>query len=242
MSRKINVYWAPVYNSLTDMQMSTAAPLNLKKELLLDRDRENPTGGFFRCPATTSVLDHTYVWKTPTASRAEFKITEDDVLMKNNDEYGDIFSWFINHKPTLKDNLLVKFTYNIVFFADEDVEVLYTAPYFSYAPHTQYGSVVPGKFNVGSWFRPFNIEINLWSGVRYIEIRENEPLAYFTFLTDKDINLQQFKMSETTDKIAKSTIQSTQWFNKRTMLDRYKMFKERRLRSVIINDIKNNLV
>lgn len=242
MSSSINVYWAPVYNSITDLQMSTLEPLNLKSELLLERDRSNPTGGFFRCPATTSVLDHTFVWKTPTQSWADFKVQQDDVLMKKNDDYGDIFSWFINHKPTLEDNLLVKFTYNIVFFAEEDVEVLYTAPYFSYAPHMQYGAVVPGKFNVGSWFRPFNIEMNLWRGVRYVEIKENEPLAYFTFLTDKKINLKQFRMSETTDKIAKSTIQSTQWFKNRTLFDRYKIFRNSKLRNVILKDIKNNLV
>jgi hypothetical protein len=242
VSDLINVYWAPVYNSEVDMQISTMEPLNLRNELLIDRNRNNPTGGFFRCPATTSILDHTFVWKTPSSSMADFKVIDGEVLMKNNDNYNNAFSWYINHEPTLTDNLLVKFTYNIIFFADDDVEVLYTAPYFSYAPHTQYGVVVPGKFNVGSWFRPFNIEMNLWRGVRHVEIKENEPLAYFTFITDKKIRLQEFRMTEKLDSLAKATIQSTQWFNKRSLADRYRMFRARKLKGVVLEDIKNNLV
>lgn len=243
MSKSINVYWSAIRDDEIDLQFAIDEPISLRKELLSNRNRENSHDNFFKCPATKSVMENTFVWKSPVNSSANLKIVDNDILIKDSsDGEKKMFVWFINHMPTLDSNILIKFSYNIIFFAEEDVDVMYTAPFFSNAPHMQSGAIVPGKFNIGSWFRPFNTEFNLWKNVTSISIKEDEPLAYFTFLTDKKINLRQFRMSADAQKIAQSTVLSSKWFPNKTLVQRYDFFRRRKMRSVILKEIKDNLV
>ena len=53
-----------------------------------------------------------------------------------------------------------------IFFSEEDIEMTMTSPFFSDAPHLQYGSIVPGSFNISKWFRNVNLEFNIWTAIR----------------------------------------------------------------------------
>lgn len=246
MSGPINVYWATANDGFDlDWQIMMEEPSSLRKEMFDSRNKSNKTRNtFLKCPASTSVINNIFVWKSPKDTSVDLEIINDEIQLNKyeNDNDSDIFKWTVEHQPTLGWNLLVTLKHHIIFFAEEDVDVLFSAPYFSHAPHLQYGAVVPGKFNVGAWFRPFNAEMNLWHGQTHMEFKENEPIAYFTFLTDRKINLKRFRMTEKTRGIARANATSGTWLPYKSLQERYQIFKSRGLRNVILKDIKENLV
>lgn len=244
MSKSINVYWSTVSTrNDIDWQISMEQPISLQKELFNNKNKSNKTRqSFLRCPAVRSAIKNTLVWRAPKNTSVDIEVENDMIKMGSRYNEQEMFPWVIEHVPTISNNILITFDYRIIFFAEEDVDVLFTAPYFSESPHLQYGAIIPGKFNVGSWFRPYNAEMNLWSGNKHIEFKENEAIAYFTFLTDKNIVAKRFKMNDDLIKISKSMSTSSTWLPNKTLEERYKIFKNRGMKKVILNNIKDNLI
>jgi hypothetical protein len=246
MSEKdLTVYWAVVSEKDYghDRQMMFIEPASLRKTLFNNRNKGNKSRqNFLKCPAVVDVVNNVFVWKSPKKTSVDLEVV--DGKMKPNQRYenGDHFDWYTEHPPTLESNLLVTLDYHIIFFAEEEVEVLLTAPYFTEAPHLKSGAIVPGKVNVGAWFRPMNAEFNLWRNNTSISFEENEDIAYFTFLTDKKVRLQEFKMNQDLNRIAASMVASIMWMPYKPLRDRYDAFRRRKLRGVVLRKIKENLV
>ena len=75
------------------------------------------------------------------------------------------------------------------------------------------------------------------------EIKENEPLFYVEFKTDRPIILKRFNMNNQLDKIARGNVFSSNLFGKgQTLLSRYIKFNNSGLRDKILKEIKNNLI
>ena len=52
-----------------------------------------------------------------------------------------------------------------MFFADSSLKMTLSSPFFHEPKHTKYGTIFPGSFDVGQWFRPINIELQMWKKV-----------------------------------------------------------------------------
>lgn len=242
---EVTVYWAVVTQKDYghDRQMMFVEPVSLRKTLFSNRNRNNKSRqNFLKCPAVVDVVNNVFVWKSPKKTSLEIDVVDGKLEPNRVYDNGDHFNWYTEHPPTLENNLLVTLDYHIIFFAEEDVEVLFTSPYFTNAPHLKDGAIVPGKFNVGSWFRPMNAEFNLWNGHNSIGFEQGEDLAYFTFLTDKKVNLKEFRMTPELNGIAMSMVASITWMPHKPLRERYEAFRTRKLRGVILNKIKENLV
>jgi hypothetical protein len=244
MGKPINVYWAVANEGQdVDWQLMMEEPAPLRKSLYEKRNRSNKDRQtYLKCPAVTAVINNTLVWRSPKNTSVDIPVENGEIELYRRHDKGDMFHWYPEHQPAVSNNLLITFDYHIIFFADQDVEVLFSAPYFSKAPHLQYGAIVPGKFNVGSWFRPYNAEMNLWEGNRHMEFQENEPIAYFTFLTDEKINVHQFRMTDDLRKISYSMTSSGTWLPYKPLQDRYNMFRQRKMRETVLDKINANIV
>lgn len=241
----LTVYWAVVSEREggMDRQIMFVEPAPLRRTLFSNRNKNNKSRqNFLKCPAVVDVVNNVFVWKSPKKTSVEIEVVDGMVEPNRRYEVGDHFDWYTEHPPTLESNLLVTLDYHIIFFCEEEVEVLFTAPYFTEAPHLSSGALVPGKVNVGAWFRPMNAEFNLWKGNKSISFEENEDIAYFTFLTDKKVKLQEFKMTTDLNKIAMSMVASITWMPHLPLKDRYDAFRRRKLRNVVLKKIKENLV
>lgn len=242
---ELTVYWAVVAEKDHghDRQMMFIEPIPLRKTLFNSRNKNNKSRqNFLKCPAVVDVVNNVFVWKSPKKTSVSIEVVNGMVEPNRRYDNGDYLDWYTEHPPTIEGNLLVTLDYHIIFFAEEEVEVLFSSPYFTQAPHLQSGAVVPGKFNVGTWFRPMNAEFNLWKGNTSISFEEGEDIAYFTFLTDKKIRLQEFKMTHDLNRIAASMVASITWMPHLPLKDRYEAFRRRKIRGVVLKKIKENLV
>ena len=145
------------------------------------------------------------------------------------------------HAPSLTNQLLVCYNLQHIFFAEEPVLMRLTSPWFHKSPHMQYGSLIPGNYDIGRWFRPINFEYNLWDGGTKLEIEAGEPLAYIEFGTDRKIVLKRFEATEKLHTIGGEIIhaRSKRW---KTLASRYELFDRSPMRKIILKEITENLL
>jgi hypothetical protein len=130
-----------------------------------------------------------------------------------------------------------------IFFSDFDLEANFSQPIFHPQGYLKYGSVIPGRFNIGSWFRPYATEIQMWNNSGELIIKEDEPIFYVEFLTNKKVKLVRFKYTKKLGTYAQHCVDAPQIFGKYLpLIKRYKKFKESRMRDLVLKEIKENII
>lgn len=240
MKDTVIVYWASEdgINQKQDADWSILfeEPISLM-ETLLKNTKEGGHTKFFQCPSVKNFISNIFVFNNPI--RSSYGI---DGLGNISIKSKNHISYSVNHQPTLKNSFLFSYDLSFYFFSEEDIDINFTSPFFSKANHLQQGALVPGSMNIGSWFRPLNLEFNLWEDTYEFTIEEGEPIVYFNFNSEKQVILKRFKMNETLNKIAKTCSTASQWETGVPLLKRYKRFKNSKINNVVLKEIKENLI
>lgn len=240
MKKSSVVYWASddglTNNQDMDWSILFREPESLLEKLYKNNEKTNDNN-FFQCPAVKKSIKNTFVFNNPIQSY--YKIQKDGSVISNSK--NSIYSSIV-HQPTIKNNTLFSYNLSFYFFSEEDINIRFTSPFFSQANHMRYGSLVPGSFNISSWFRSINLEFNLWEGVDEFNIEEDEPIAYFNFDSENKVILKRFKMNESLTKIAKTCSNGSYWETRVSLLKRYKRFKDTKTNLFILKEIKENII
>jgi len=239
MSKTVNVYWTNVNGQELDLSLVYEDPNPLIHELTLNRNNNNKDNNLLRCPALTDLTKNLFVLKNPLKTSASFVI-EDGKVSKNMDSVGN--RWSVNRPPSLNNQLLATYDYSLIFFSETDLDVMVTAPYFSQTKHNSWGSVVPGIYNCGSWFRPINMEFNVWPGVTQVSLEEGEPMAYVKFFTEKNVVFKRFSMDEELMNQAKACSSAGFWEPRMPLLKRYERFKKSKRNKFVLDKINKRLL
>lgn len=238
MSKELVVYWSPYQGfegTNTNFNLLYKQPELLKHTLTVNQN--NKQRNFFRCPGFINAIDNVYVIENPI--RSELKIDGDTVYA--------LSQHYMNGKvvggPSIEGCQVFEYAVQNIFFCEEDLNMLVTAPWFSgNAQHLKYGQLVPGRFNIGQWFRPFNIEVQLNKNINTILFEEGEHLAYINFLTDKKIKIKRFEFNQDLYRLSLGCSTSMQWEERIPLAKRYKRFMETKTNKLVIKHIKQNLI
>lgn len=239
MSNTVNVYWSNVPNTELDMSIVYEEPISLMHELAIDRNNNNKDDNLLRCPAVIDLGKNLFVIKNPLKSSGSF-IIEDGKVSSNMESRDG--RWSVNRPPSLNNQLLAAYDCSIIFFSEEDIDVMVTAPYFSQSPHSSWGAIVPGVYNCGAWFRPVNMEFNVWPGIKEVSLEEDEPIAYAKFFTDKSVVLKRFTITPQLMAQAKSCSSAGFWEPRVPLLKRYQRFRNSKRDKFVLKQIKDNLL
>jgi len=237
---KTKIYWAPVDDEQKDKDWSILYPdptvldHDLKKKMAKNIDKKS---NLFFCPAVKDLTSKIAVLKCPIASQYKVK----------NNEFQPVSKNYVNlkftHKPNFENNFMFEMCLSYVFFAEEEsVNMTFSSPYFSNSPHLQYGSIIPGTFNIAKWFRNVNMEFNLWDDITEFKIKRNEPLAYVHFECKNEIELVRFDFNERLHRLRNTCATACDWERFVPLAERYQRFKEARFRSIVLKEIKKNIV
>jgi hypothetical protein len=245
MSKKpITVYWSPAFNidqNDNDWSLLYLKPKSLYKEIQETRIDSAPAGNLLACPAFSNKYKNTYVFRSSQPCHYEYDY-ENNKHSINTLEPRSYRIWS-SREQSFSFGPMFGFAFYNIFFADEPLTASFTPPYYHEPKYTKHGSVIPGEFDIGQWFRPFNAEIQAWNNKGQIIIEEEEPLFYVEFKTNRPIIFKQFLLNDQLAKYAKLCVTShqTTGFGK-SLLYKYNRFNKIGLREKILFEIKNNTI
>jgi hypothetical protein len=239
MTKPINVYYAPVFTENQDWTFLYPKPKILFNNLLDYRTEESNPHSMLSCPALSNKIKKILVFESPMSFKINYNW--------NNRSIDPVTKNYINaeyiREPSFNFGPCICFSLGYIFFAEEDLDAYFTPPMFHKPMYTKYGSVIPGEFNIGKWFRAYNFEIQTWSNFGSVEIEEDEPLFYVEFKTDKPVNLYRFNMTNRIYEYSEANVRTTDLFGRgQSLLSRYARFEKVGFREKILTEIKKNLI
>jgi hypothetical protein len=241
----INVYWAPGYKKTfenpEDWSILYPDPVNLYTDLTKSRNLGAKTDSFLVCPATKDLFKKTYVFKNVINCKYEYDFSGNNNIITPLTE--EFLHSFVNREPSITTGPLIRIALSYVLFADQPLLTTFTNPTFSKPEYTKYGTPVPGEFDIGQWFRPYTMEMQMWDKKGTFELKENEPLVYAKFNTDKEIKLHRFNLNDDLWGYIDHCIAYKVLFGPiKPLAERYNKFKQSRLADTILTEIKKNVV
>ena len=243
MKKEINLYWAPAIipdEGELGLDILYPKPKFLFNEYASKRADHADTANFLSCPAVANKFKKTLVFKSPASFSYSYNFEESSLIKpitQNN------IPMFINRGPTLEDGPLISVALSYLLFADEPLSCYFTPPMFSKPGYTKEVSLIPGEFDIGQWFRPFNLEFQFWNKSGELKFQKDEHLFYAELKTDKKINIHRFNLNPILHNYIASHTKSVNYFGRgESLITRYQRFKDTGMREKILTEIKKNII
>ena len=234
------VYWAPAVAPIDgSWDLLYPEPTNLYSDLMSDKNENRGLTNYLLCPSASSKFKKTYVITQPHDSSYFYDFTDKENPIIHPTSKMHI-GCEVKRPATIKAGPTVEFYLRYIFFAEEPVSARFTPPMFHPAKHTNYGTCVPGTMDIGSWFRPYPLEMQLWGQSGEIKFKENEPLFYLELDTDREIILKRFQFTEKLHNYAKHCV--TFYSQEYSLLKRYNQFKATKMNDLVLKEIINNTI
>lgn len=251
----ITVYWSPqlflhnnwnfLYPKPKTLFSSVKEHTSLKNEAELSGDLMKHTTKILACPAVSNKFKKIAVFESPMSCSYNYDFnnffkTSKYILEPETKQYIDVR---VERPPVVDYGPTITFSLSYFLFAEESLDAYFTPPMFHPPKYMKYGSVVPGEFDIGRWFRPYNLEIQMWNQSGKFELQENEPLFYTEFKTEKRVVLKRFQINDKLHDAAVACINSKNIFGSGQTLDeRYNRFENTDMRDMILSEIKKNII
>ena len=239
------VYYAPCITPLSegaDWSFLYPKPNILFSSLLDNKSDSAGNTSFFSCPAFSGFSKKTLEFYSPMNASYAYDLTGDNKIFEPTSE-SFIATKYLEREPALNTGHSIVFELRYIMFADEPLDVFFTSPHFSKPGYMNYGSVIPGKFDIGQWFRSYNFEVQLWSDKGEFKLTEGEPLFYAHLNTDRPVIFKTFTMTPELQMMGEACISSTGVFGRgQSLLSRYKRFNGVGLKEKVLSEINKNLI
>lgn len=237
--KPINIYWATPENidSLEDWSFLYPKPKTLFSELSEQRVDPKNTESYFFCPSVSKKFKKTLVFKNSINSSYEYN----ENMIQNISEI--FLSAKIIRMPAILSGPTIDINLFYYLFSEEPLEISVTPPYFHEPKYMKHGSVMPGQFDIGQWFRPITFEIQTWKNEGEFHLIEGEPLFYLEFKTDRPIILNRFILTQRLKQYEKANIKSKDIFGPLKPLQyRYEKFMSVGYKEKVLTEIHKNLI
>ena len=135
--------------------------------------------------------------------------------------------------------------YNLswIFVAEESLVMEFSPPYLPpYSPSPN-SILASGEFDIGQWFRPINLDYHVPFENTYFKVKTGDELAYVRFKTDKKVVLKRFTMNQRLMNLYTEMSNVSARYNaNKTLLQRYDMAKKSKIMSIVMKEVKANVV
>lgn len=246
----VTIYWTPGAYSSEDVSWTQlyAEPKSLLGELNKKRNKENKNNkgqNMFACPSYVETMKNVFTVNNIVKS----KINMPDYLANEDLNYpfdiDDIAPLRVKvlRPPSIDGTVNIVYNMSWLMFADEPLVAKFTAPYF---PATSPGKDVilsAGEFDIGQWFRDFNLDYHVPVDTKELTFEEDQSLFYVEFKTDKKIILKRFTLTNQIRNFADECSESRNRYGAFLSLSqRYRMSKESKMSEQILSLIKQNTI
>jgi hypothetical protein len=198
-SDTITIYWAPA--SFTAKQDAWNLIYRKPESLMSFIHGEKTPGSFMsQCPAMKDTLKNVFVFKS--AMDDHFDINPQDLVnLKQDDSMEFIHTNSIvglrKYRPNqLKGYVNIMYNMGWFFFADQPVVAKMTAPYYPAFTPIKDALFAAGEFNIGKWFRGFDMDFHVPPETNRFDINVDDPLFFMHLDTDKKVVFKRFLLTE----------------------------------------------
>lgn len=247
MRDELVVYWSPMPFELNkeSWNLLYPEPVNLYADLVEKTDASAPIRF---CPATKSNMKRTFSFN----SSIEDVINFDTPSLKDFDDnsadgaafpYNSKVSLTKLRKSSYPDHINVGYNLGWHFFCEEPVVAKMTAPYFPATSPTEKALFATGEFDIGQWFRPFNLDYHIPYSSKSFKINIGDPLFFLELATDKKIVFKRFIKNERITNIGFELSNSPKRYGVfQKISQKYDMFNKSKIREILLKEIKKELV
>ena len=237
----ITVYWT--VNPYTNIGAYRAEdPLNISSKFFSTYlpKIKNINSDYSKCPFVREHLKKIYGIKQ--IYDATFNFDFDKEIYKCENWCSDLFDKLIVR--SFSDNLF-SWGLGYIFFTEQKSLIMKTyPPYLEDNEINKKTIMIPGAYDIGNWFRPLDFSFHLKKDFKNDSLTFNseDVITYVEFETDDSISFEYFHMNPELDDI-KNNLMATKWAVKKSHSNSwfYDIFKTRKIKKEIIQNIKNNL-
>ena len=226
------VYWS----CIEDEWLRAKEPEPIYKNFI--KNIKDKTTEIELCPSVKDYTKNTFSLKSIYDYNFEIDKDSNVSSMLYNQKFFD------NH-VVVRSNIdkCFSFTQNLIFFT-EDKSLNISVGVFPYLEDnhiTKTCMLIPGKMDIGKWFRTIEFAFYLKSNYTKFEIEEDEIYQYIKFDTENKIIFKQFKANENIKQYISDTTNSKNFrkAKNRQIQNYYNMFNYKKY---IIKEIKENLL
>jgi len=244
--KPIIVYWAPAAFSPEQESWNSLyqEPSSVSKDFyhLLQKGSSS-----LKCPAAKDFLHNVFSLDSTITNTFEFP---DNLLKKAYQSNEPRFQLDVDslvailkvRENQINNYINLKYNMSWLFFAKEDLNMRYSAPYFPATNPIKDSVFAGGVFNIGKWFRPLNLEYYVPVTAKSFRVKEGEPLAFMEFETDRPIVFKRFIMNNKIAEMANESTLTSGFEMFKNLNQRYSFFSKTGMRDVILSEIEKNLV
>lgn len=247
----ITVYWAPApfVPEETSWSQLYAKPTSLFTELLEVKNPENKAKrgqSMYGCPSYIETMKNIFVVKNVIDSKID---TSKLVVTDDNYNYPLIFNDIapllvkVQREPSIRNYTNIVYNMGWLLFADEPLVTRFTAPYFPPLSPADGVILSTGEFDIGSWYRDFNLDYHVPPKTKELVFEEDQPLFYIEFKTDKKIVLKRYKLTKELRNMADEFVQSRERYGKfKTLQQRYSASRKSMMPEQVLSEIRKNVI
>jgi hypothetical protein len=229
-----NVYWACLENEWMLAREPEPVINNFYKNIKIDKNNSKEIINY--CPAFNDNLKNVYSMKS--LYNYDFFIKEDEVCSNKFDQF-----FFDNHVSIRSiKNKFFGFYNRYIFFTDSDslMTTFYEFPFLEDNNITNRCVPIPGKYDIGKWFRNTEFSFYLKKDFNEFKIEQGEIYSYIRFHTKEKINFTQFKYTKNIEEYQMDGYYLNNFHAKMKSLENY--YKNFRVKKKILNEIKKEII
>jgi hypothetical protein len=233
------VYWCAYTEFDTISSFKFSEPEAVSK--IVNSNFQNLEGGndFRTCPASRDYFKNVYELKFPCDYTL---VINTNKQLLTNDYDQDYFNQMVVMRST-EYNL---YAYNLryLFLAEDDLELSQESAHFSNTEFSKNTMFVPGKVNIGKWFRALDCGFIIRNDVDKLEMIEGQPYSYIRFHTEEKIIFKRYHRTEKIKKL-QAELAGLRFYRTKKIYRLaffYDIFKKLKIKSLILKEIKENLM
>jgi hypothetical protein len=244
-SDTVTVYWTPAFFKPEENSWSMAysSPIHVLNEYRKIQNEVEMTRSMFACPGTSGSLKNVYSVNQQFDDVFDLPEYIDPNATKYWLDVDSRLSVYVPRPSALKDHISLQYNMGWLMFADEPLIARFTAPYFPPKSPTNGAILSCGEFDIGSWYRPFNLDYHIPLSAKTMSFEKDDPLFYVEFKTDKKVEIKRYVLSERLYALSTESVNAPERYGAfKSLKERYSMSKSALIPEQVLTEIKKNLV
>ena len=233
----MDVYWSVIESPYIPF-INYSDPVPVLKDINHAIPADASKIKLMNCPAFTDLCKNTYALHIPM---------DYEISYKDSQATADMYDpGYFNRMVQIRDNRFSRLTsvdFKYVFFSEKQLIAEILPCFLTSNGFTDNADLIPGQMDIGKWIRPVECAYIAKSGDRTVKFHMGDAFAFIRFHTDEKIRLRKFYWSQNLDYMVNNNLRSRMYkprFNNLQYF--YRLFQQSRMRSIVLREIKQNLL